>query len=115
LKILPLTRLTRSRLYYNTTIKKVKYFNGTVWLTVVDDLDTRLTNSRTTSHVIATNLALGAEHTISGAAAGMVLRASGASAANFQQLLHSDLGAVGVNTHSNRRSHRRSCSTQINK
>jgi hypothetical protein len=29
----------------------------------------------------------------------MVLRASGASAANFQQLLHSDLGAV-VNTHS---------------
>jgi hypothetical protein len=26
---------------------KVKYFNGTVWLTVVDDLDTRLTNSRT--------------------------------------------------------------------
>jgi hypothetical protein len=30
----------------------------------------------------------------------MVLRASGASAANFQQLLHSDLGAVGVNTHS---------------
>jgi hypothetical protein len=29
----------------------------------------------------------------------MVLRASGASAANFQQLLHSDLGAVG-NTHS---------------
>jgi hypothetical protein len=72
-----------------------------VQFTVVDDLDTRLTNSRTpTSHVIATNLALGAEHTISGAAAGMVLRASGASAANFQQLLHSDLGAVGVNTHS---------------
>jgi hypothetical protein len=52
---------SESRLYYNTTIKKVKYFNGTVWLTVVDDLDTRLTNSRTpTSHVIATNLALGA-------------------------------------------------------
>jgi hypothetical protein len=76
LKILPLTRLTESRLYYNTTIKKVKYFNGTVWLTVVDDLDTRLTNSRTPTHVIATNLALGAEHTISGAAAGMVLRAS---------------------------------------
>jgi hypothetical protein len=41
--------------------------------TVVDDLDTRLTNSRTpTSHVIATGLR--AEHTISGAA-GMVLRA----------------------------------------
>jgi hypothetical protein len=100
LKILPLTRLTRSLGFITTIKKKVKYFNGTVYC-VVDDLDTRLTNSRTpTSHVIATNLALGAEHTISGAAAGMVLRASGASAANFQQLLHSDLGAVGVNTHS---------------
>jgi hypothetical protein len=49
-----------------------------------------LIHSRTPTHVIATNLALGAEHTIS-APAGMVLRAS---AANFQQLLHSDLGAV---------------------
>jgi hypothetical protein len=59
-----------------------------------------LTNSRTpTSHVIATNLALGLSILFQ-AAAGMVLRASGASAANFQQLLHSDLGAVGVNTHS---------------
>jgi phage gpG-like protein len=78
LKILPLTRLTRSLGFITIQLlKKVKYFNGTVWLTVVDDLDTRLTNSRTpTSHVIATNLALGAEHTISGAAAGMVLRAS---------------------------------------
>jgi hypothetical protein len=51
-----------------------------------------LTNSRTpTSHVIATNLAL--ELSILFQAAGMVLRASGASAANFQ-ILHSDLGAV---------------------
>jgi hypothetical protein len=95
----PLHPASRSRLYYNTTIKSKKYFNGTVWLTVVDDLDTRLTNSRTPTSVIATNLALGAEHTISGAAAGMVLRASG-HLPNFQQLLHSDLGAVGVNTHS---------------
>jgi NCAIR mutase (PurE)-related protein len=59
-----------------------------------------LTNSRTpTSHVIATNLALGLSILFQ-ALLGMVLRASGASAANFQQLLHSDLGAVGVNTHS---------------
>jgi hypothetical protein len=59
LKIL-LTRLTQSLGFITIHIKKVKYFNGTVWLTVVDDLDTRLTNSRTpTSHVIATNLALG--------------------------------------------------------
>jgi hypothetical protein len=91
---------SESRLYYNTAIKKIKYYNGTVWLTVIDDLDTRLTNARTPSaHVIATNVGLGAEHTISGAAAGMVLRASGATAANFQQLLHGDLGNVGTNTH----------------
>jgi hypothetical protein len=106
---------SESRLYYNTTIKKVKYFNGTVWLTVVDDLDTRLTNSRTTSHVIATNLALGAEHTISGAAAGWFL----------ELLEHLQLTPTITTLGSwsswskyalaNRRSHRRSCSTQINK
>jgi hypothetical protein len=91
---------TESRIYYNTVIKKVKYFNGTVWLTVVDDIDTRLTNARTpTSHVIATNVGLGAEHTISGAAAGWVLRASGATSANFQQLAHADLANAGTNTH----------------
>jgi hypothetical protein len=91
---------SESRLYYNTTIKKIKYFNGTLWLTVIDDLDTRLTNARTAvSHVIATNTGLGAEHTISGAAAGMVLRASGPNTANLQQLLHSDLGETGLNDH----------------
>lgn len=91
---------SESRIYYNTVSKKVKYHNGTVWLTVIDDLDARLTDSRTpSSHVIATNLALGAEHTISGAAVGHVLRASGATAANFQQLAHSDLSGTGTNTH----------------
>lgn len=91
---------SESRIYYNTVAKKVKYYNGTAWLTVVDDLDTRLTNSRTpTSHVIATNTGLGPEHTISGAAAGWVLRASGATAANFQQLAHSDLSGTGTNSH----------------
>lgn len=91
---------TESRIYYNTVIKKVKYFNGTVWLTVVDDIDSRLTNARTpSSHVLATNSGLGGEHTISGAALGWVLRASGATTANFQQLAHADLANVGTNTH----------------
>lgn len=91
---------TESRIYYNTVIKKVKYYNGTAWLTVVDDLDSRLTDSRTpTAHVIATNVALGSEHTISGAAVGHVLRASGATTANFQQLAHSDISGIGSNTH----------------
>jgi ribosomal protein L27 len=51
------------------------------------------------SHVLATNLALGADHTISGASAGHVLRASGAAAAAFAQLSHSDLGGVGSDDH----------------
>jgi hypothetical protein len=99
---------SESRLYYNTAIKKIKYHNGAAWLTVIDDTDGRLTDSRTArSHVIATNTALGAEHTISGAAAGMVLRASGATSANFQQLSHSDLlpSSTGVNTHAQIDSH----------
>jgi hypothetical protein len=60
LKILPDPANSESRLYYNTTIKKVKYFNGQFGFTVVDDLDTRLTNSRTYHFSrVATNLALG--------------------------------------------------------
>lgn len=62
--------------------------------------DSRLSNARTpVSHVIATNTGLGAEHTISGASAGHVLRASGSTAANFQQLSHNDLGDIGSNSH----------------
>ena len=53
------------------------------------------------SHVLATNTALGADHTISGAAAGQVLRASSATAANFQALAHGDLSGVGANDHHN--------------
>lgn len=54
--------------------------------------DARLTDARTpTSHVLATNAALGAQHTISGAAAGQVLRASSAVAANFQALVEGDI------------------------
>ncbi len=88
------------RVYWNTTDKLVYYYDGTSWQALVISSDSRMTNARTpTSHVIATNLALGAEHTISGAAAGQVLRASGANAANFQQLAHTDLSGVGTNTH----------------
>jgi hypothetical protein len=43
------------------------------------------------SHVLATNLALGPDHTVAGAAAGQVLRASGAAAANFQALVSTDI------------------------
>jgi hypothetical protein len=88
------------RVYYNTSDKFIYYSDGTSWVQLITGTDTRLTNARTpTSHVIATNTALGAEHTISGAAAGQVLRASGATAANFQQLAHSDLSGVGTNAH----------------
>ncbi len=88
------------RVYWNTADKLVYYYDGTTWQALVISSDSRMTNARTpTSHVIATNLALGAEHTISGAAAGQVLRASGATAANFQQLAHTDLSGVGTNTH----------------
>ena len=90
-----------SRLYYNTVIKKVKYHNGSTWLTVIDDSDGRLTNARTpAAHVLATNVGLGAEHTISGAAVGWVLRALSATTAAFAQLAHSDLSGVGTNAHS---------------
>jgi hypothetical protein len=50
-------------------------------------------------HVLATNAGLGADHTISGATAGHVLRASSATAAAFAQLAHSDLSGIGTNTH----------------
>lgn len=88
------------RVYFNTTDKLIYYSDGTTWFPLVFSSDPRLSDARTpTSHVIATNTALGPQHTISGAAAGQVLRASSATAANFQQLAHSDLSGVGSNTH----------------
>jgi len=51
------------------------------------------------SHVLATATALGAEHTISGASVGHVLRAFSATEARMQQLAHSDLSEIGSNTH----------------
>jgi hypothetical protein len=53
------------------------------------------------SHVLATGTALGPDHTISGAAAGEVLRATGSTAARFDQLAHADLGSVTANQHHN--------------
>lgn len=50
-------------------------------------------------HVLATNLALGGDHTISGAVAGHVLRASASNAAYFAQLQHDDLGDVTADQH----------------
>lgn len=50
------------------------------------------------SHVLATNLALGADHTISGATAGHVLRASGPTAAAFAAIQDADLPATIVRT-----------------
>lgn len=44
------------------------------------------------AHVLATNAGLGADHTISGATAGHVLRATSATAAAFAQLQYSDIG-----------------------
>lgn len=49
-------------------------------------------------HVLATGSGLGADHTISGAAAGYVLRASSSSAAAFAQLSHADLDAASLVT-----------------
>jgi len=52
-------------------------------------------------HVLATNTGLGGDHTISGATAGHVLRASAANAAAFAQLQHADLGGVTADQHHN--------------
>jgi hypothetical protein len=52
-------------------------------------------------HVLATGTALGPDHTISGAAAGEVLRALSATTAAFDVLQHADLGGVTANQHHN--------------
>jgi hypothetical protein len=51
------------------------------------------------SHVLADASALGPDHTTSGLTVGWVLRATAAGAAKFMQLLHSDLGSVGIDDH----------------
>jgi hypothetical protein len=54
-------------------------------------------------HVLATGTALGADHTISGAAVGEVLRALSATTAAFDQLKHTDLDPTSIlpNQHHN--------------
>ena len=94
------TVVQKGRVVYDTDLGLIKYCDGTQWIALVNYNDPRLNDARTpTSHVIATNVGLGAQHTISGAAAGQVLRASSGTAANFQQLAHSDLSGVGTNSH----------------
>ena len=53
------------------------------------------------SHVLATGSALGPDHTISGAADGQVLRASGSTSARFDPLGHGDLSGVTADQHHN--------------
>ncbi|MEA5110362.1 hypothetical protein SDC9_36959 [bioreactor metagenome] len=83
------------QMYFDTTLNKLRVWSGTAWLTMDDLNDPRTPKS----HVLATATALGAEHTISGASVGHVLRAFSATDARMQQLAHSDLGEIGSNTH----------------
>lgn len=55
----------------------------------------------TQSHVLADGTAIGPDHTMSGAAAGEVLRALSATTAAFDVLAHADLGTVTANQHHN--------------
>jgi hypothetical protein len=54
------------------------------------------------AHVLATGTALGVDHTISGAAAGEVLRALSATTAAFDILQHTDLGNILPDQHHTR-------------
>jgi|GEM_PF-1091873 len=83
------------QMYFDTTLNKLRVWSGTAWLTMDDLNDPRTPKS----HVLATATALGAEHTISGASVGHVLRAFSATEARMQQLAHSDLSEIGSNTH----------------
>lgn len=52
-------------------------------------------------HVLATDVALGTKHTVSGLTPGMVLRALSSTTAAFGVLQHGQLGGVGPNDHHN--------------
>lgn len=87
------------------TRPRLNFIEGTsMSMSITDDavgneIDIIVAVSGVPVHVLATNLALGPYHTISGCAAGYVLRASGPAAANFQQLVHADLGSVTADQH----------------
>lgn len=97
-----------SQIYYNTVIKKIKYYSTntpnnlnptSTWRTVVDDLDLAIARTPA-SHVIATESGLGEQHTISATAAGHVLVSLGTNTAKMAKLLHGQLGDIGTNAHS---------------
>ncbi len=72
------------------------------WAVTTTTYDAHVANANAhhaRDHVLATNAGPGATHTISGATAGHVLRASGATAAAFAQLQHTDLGNVQPDQH----------------
>lgn len=73
------------------------FYNGVDLVTFKGSYDGHIANvnaHHNQSHVLATTSALGADHTVSGLTAGQVLRASGATAAAFAQLGHSDLSGL---------------------
>ena len=70
------------------------------WASTKNELATHAANPdahHAKQHVLATNTGLGADHTISGAVAGWVLKATASNAARMAQLLVTDLGATGAN------------------
>lgn len=81
--------------YFDTTIPGFCVWNGTSWEVMDDENQPRTPKS----HVLATNLGLGGEHTISGASAGHALVADDATHAKFQQVDHQNLANKGANTH----------------
>jgi len=89
------------QIYYDTTLGKCRYYTGSAWVTIDDMNDPRTPKS----HVLATNVGLGGEHTISGATAGHALVATGPTAARFEQINHENLANKGSNTHAQIDSH----------
>lgn len=68
---------------------------GTTSTTACVGNDSRLSDTRTpVSHVIATNTALGSQHTISGATTGHALVATGATTARFEAVAHANLSGL---------------------
>jgi hypothetical protein len=86
-----------NRFFWATDERILYRDSGSAWekAAVADypDLNSIPSSFTPASHVLATNTGLGAEHTISGAAAGQVLRASSATAANFGAIVDTDLPA----------------------
>jgi hypothetical protein len=72
---------------------------GGTWASPTVDATHSGSAHHTQAHELASGTALGADHTVSGAAAGEVLRALSATTAAFDQLQHTDLGAVSADQH----------------